>query len=1004
MDILEALEQRTLSTRATQRSIDAANEDLAHGRLSKPALKRQSVAAYVGDAKKGRVRVRIDVDEQGVTAHCECGGAGARPCRHAVALELLLVGDGQRREEDEVAGATLEETERRRREQRAASELFEVERLLGGAVYARYAVRSPSSERYEVAIRALDAPHNDCTCPDFATNRLGTCKHIEAVLRRLRMSAKSFREALSAGPCRGYLFVGYAETPLIGLRLPPSASRAERKRLGAYFPHEGLPGAGVPVESLAVRWAEAERACLADGVEVPGQVLSAVQRVRDEAERERRTHTRTTEVLRAGATPAGFRGKLYPYQLEGVAFLVSRGRALLADDMGLGKTAQAIAATLRLLREKTIERALIVCPASLKHQWANELGRFSDLPELRVCVVSGRAAERHAAYREHADLYIVSYEQVRTDEPQVRALAPELLILDEAQRIKNWRTRTATAVKRIPSRFAFVLTGTPLENRLDDLYSLLQVVDPHLLGPLWCFNRDFVQADDRGLPIGYHHLDELRRRLRPIMLRRRKEEVLHDLPELVVSRLYVPLGPEQRQHHDDAEAVTARLFAILKRRPLTPIEEKRLLSSLQKLRMSCNAAGLVDKETVGSPKLTELASLLDELCVQGGHKVVIFSEWERMQEMAAQVCAGLGIGHVRLHGGVPSQKRGGLVERFTTDPACKVFFSTDAGGTGLNLQVATYLINLDLPWNPAVLRQRLARIHRIGQRQSANAILMIGEDSFEQRMEGTLGAKHALFSAAVGDDSESTSIERTSLVRRLATILGDAFAAPTGAAAPALVSSPDAEESQALLPAAAAPIDPTLAVIEGLRAQLGEALERVVRGRDGRLLAVVHGETPPTIDGVALLPQQAADALQRLGETSPLAGAETLYQASRDQGTNAEKRVRTEAAVRKLGAARLLAQSGAAAEALGLCRDAMSVTLAALVEPSELGTDPAAWLAAIYGTLVPTGLITAAHASAFSRAGELARAFATSALAPPPSLVAAVLEDTESLLTHIRGA
>ena len=204
-------------------------------------------------------------------------------------------------------------------------------------------------------------------------------------------------------------------------------------------------------------------------------------------------------------------------------------RALLADEMGLGKTVQAIAACELLARQKGIERVLVVCPASVKAEWEEQIARFSE----RERPLRRRPASRSAwpLYREPAFFNIVNYEQVVNDADEInRLLAPDVVILDEAQRIKNWQTKTARKVKSLRSPFAFVLTGTPLENRIDEAYSIVQYLDPELFGPLFRFNRDFYELDERGRPVGYRNLEELHRRLGPVMLRRRKADVEAQLP------------------------------------------------------------------------------------------------------------------------------------------------------------------------------------------------------------------------------------------------------------------------------------------------------------------------------------------------------------------------------------------------------------------------------------------------------------------------------------------
>ncbi|MGB5985313.1 MAG: DEAD/DEAH box helicase, partial [Desulfobacterales bacterium] len=457
------------------------------------------------------------------------------------------------------------------------------------------------------------------------------------------------------------------------------------------------------------------------------------------------------QISAGGGRLSGLKARLYPYQVEGVAFLAGTGRALLADDMGLGKTLQAIAAAAWLKAHQGVRRILIVCPASLKHQWAREIERFTDLESQ---IIQGPPPKRDAQYRREAAFFILNYELVLRDLAVINeTLRPDLVIMDEAQRIKNWRTKIATAVKNIPCRYAFVLTGTPLENRLEDLYSLMQVVNPKVLGPLWRYMVDFHVMDEYGKVLGYRNLSLLRRRLKPVMLRRDRGLVRDQLPDRIVQRLDVAMTVKQAELHDSAMSAAGTLAAIAKRRPLTPGEQNRLLAALQQARMACNAAGLVDKKTKGAPKLDELADLLEELCLQSGLKAVVFSQWEQMTRMVESRLKQLGLGYVRLHGGVPTAKRGALLDRFRDDDAVQVFLSTDAGGVGLNLQSAAVLINLDVPWNPAVLEQRSARIHRLGQTRKVQIITMVAADGYEGQVLELLRTKQSLFDNVVREDA-----------------------------------------------------------------------------------------------------------------------------------------------------------------------------------------------------------------------------------------------------------
>ena len=484
---------------------------------------------------------------------------------------------------------------------------------------------------------------------------------------------------------------------------------------------------------------------------VGDDAMQYVHQCAEDAAQAVRSRQITQEIMRVNGVLPGIKARLFPYQTEGVAFLASRGRALLADDMGLGKTLQAISAASWLADNAGVRKVLVVCPASLKHQWAREVEKFTSHS---VQIIQGAAENRFVQYRADALFFIVNYELTVRDLSVINdKLKPDLVILDEAQRIKNWRTKIASTIKLISSRYVFVLSGTPLENRLEDLYSLLQVVDARVLGPLWRCLLEFHVTDERGKVIGYRNLSELRRRIASVMLRRNRSLVSDQLPDRTEVRLDIPMSAMQQDIHDAAMMAAGLLAKIAKRRPLTPGEQNRLMSALQQARMACDAAGLVDKETQGSPKLDELARLLEELCLQSNRKAVIFSQWALMTEMVETLVRAMGLGCVRLHGGIPSHKRGELMDKFQHDDSVQIFISTDAGGVGLNLQSATVLINLDMPWNPAVLDQRIARIHRLGQKQNVQIFLLLAEDSYEQQVAKLVKGKRDLFDNVISPEA-----------------------------------------------------------------------------------------------------------------------------------------------------------------------------------------------------------------------------------------------------------
>ena len=374
----------------------------------------------------------------------------------------------------------------------------------------------------------------------------------------------------------------------------------------------------------------------------------------------------------------------------------------------------------------------------MKYQWGREIERFTG--ESYV-VVGGTKAKRAKQYAQDSFFTVLNYELVLRDLDHLYELKPDLVILDEAQRIKNWRAKTSQALKELPRPFAFVLSGTPLENRLEELFSIVEFLDDRLLGPPWQFMARHVVKDEWGGIIGYKDLPGVRRAIAPILLRRRKADVLKDLPERIDNDFWLELETEQERVYRPIQ----RAMDDLLRLPAWGAgESAAALSLLTKLRECATAAQLADPSVHSSSKLRELPNLVSEIASEG-HKMLIFSQWERMTRYAQEVLAAKGWKTVRLHGGLSMRERTRIIDSFMNDPEVHAFISTDAGGLGLNLQVASFVINLDLPWNPAKVEQRIGRAHRIGQTQTVNVINMIALDTIEQRVLDVLYRKQELF-------------------------------------------------------------------------------------------------------------------------------------------------------------------------------------------------------------------------------------------------------------------
>ena len=720
---------------------------------------------------------------------------------------------------------TTDEDEINRRRKRAREETFVIRNTDARfPVFSEFSVASGSGLAYQVEIRDVAERQFACTCQDFRKNGLGTCKHVEAVLFHLESRFKrKFARAAREGSERIDLV---PDEDAHTLRLERGGDRLPA-RVRGWFDASGRL-TGLPIEEAlpALDGLKDSLPELRLSLEVGPWLEEAGRRV------ERKQLRRDYELkVQSGEWPPHETSvPLFPYQREGMLHLAFTERALLADEMGLGKTIQAIAACALLRRLGKVSRVLVVTPASLKGEWEDQIRQFTDLP---CQLVFGSVAARRALYDQGVFFTIVNYEQLIRDGGEVnRRFRADAVILDEAQRIKNWDTKTAQAVKRLESRYAFVLTGTPIENRIDEIYSIMDFLEPRALGPLFRFNRDFYLLDERGRPCGYQQLGRLHERITPYMLRRRKVDVETELPERTDRQHFVSLTPKQQAMYADYEEVVQKLAAAAARRPLRKSELETLMIHLAMMRMVCDTPYILDQRERDCPKLVELQRILEECRDNEGVKVIVFSEWEKMLELVRGLCRKLKLGFAWHTGSVPQKRRRAEIQAFKSDPNCRVFLSTDSGSAGLNLQTASVVINCDLPWNPAKLEQRIARAWRKHQTRAVTVVNLVAEKTIEHKMLDTLAQKQALADGVLDQRGDVDKIQlrggRQAFLNRLKQLVVPRDA--TAAAKPAPVAPP-------------LPADRPLAFGEEAKRQLGGSLflceERFPRDQERSVLYVV---------------------------------------------------------------------------------------------------------------------------------------------------------------------
>lgn len=747
--------------------------------LSSQNLATQSFV-YEFDGNYGHYTTRIQVRLDTVETDCTCPYPG-KGCRHVVAAAINaqpLLAKTRVQEElfPEIENPYLTEKEIREqaltdRQERSKSDRFTP--IRGDMFKGDHQVISRDKREYIVCFHAPENVVGHCSCPDYLTNGLGVCKHMLFMADFLK--AEPGFKAQTASEIFPFIDIYWdslACAPRLFCQRMDMEMTDLKPIIAKYFNDPGeFIGKDISlIMGLMLRLHGDRRVRIREGL------LKRVDHRLQTLQLEKMAGRPIRQIPLARP--------LYPFQKNGVEFGLLKTGVLIGDEMGLGKTVQAIAMALTKKEVFGFSKILVITLASLKDQWKQEIEQVSSDT---ACLIQGSPAQRRTLYQNEDHLFkITHYESVLRDVGVISAFNPDIIILDEAQRIRNFSTRTAEAVKRLPKKHAIVLTGTPLENKPEDLYSVVQFLDPYLFTPLWKFARDhfLIPRTRKATIAGFKNLDQLREKLKDFLIRRTREDVMEDLPHGVVNNYYIDLAPEQKKIHDNH---AGRLGSLLRKKFLAPMDIRVIQTLLLHMRMVCNSTFLIDRKTQVSPKLRELASIIDEVVTQNQRKMVIFSEWTAMTFLVARHLSEAGIGFVEVSGKVDGTKRKALADQFSRDLDCQVFLSTDAGSAGLHLGAAGSahcMVNVELPWDSHRAQRRQQRMQPPensgnGENQpsgSIHIINLIGRSSIEEKILAGTDMETDLVTGLFdqGQDlAELSEDQRALLLNQLKMLLGN---------------------------------------------------------------------------------------------------------------------------------------------------------------------------------------------------------------------------------------
>ena len=484
--------------------------------------------------------------------------------------------------------------------------------------------------------------------------------------------------------------------------------------------------------------------------------FSAKQDVRDEYDKAVKHSQKVKKILAKEFTEHekitlnNIQLPLFEYQKIGAGFLTITESALLGDEPGLGKSIQSLATT--LIRNS--KRTLIICPSSLKLNWKDEIQKW--LKDKKVLEIDGDKKKRIELWEEESDYYVMNYELLLRDMEEILKKEWDFIIADEATRISNPKAKQSKLIKLIPAKYKIALTGTPLNNAVQDVWNILDFCRPNILGSFWQFTSKYCDKDRFGGIVGYKNLNELKICIADNMLRRKKSEVLDELPDKLYETIYVKFDIEENKIY---EAIKNEISSELKEYEINKVLNDRFLSNalvkMIRLKQVTGSLELVSDHKFSS-KTDALKELLKDI-LNNGSKALIFTQFSGMADILVRELAEYK--PLLYSGKVDNVTRKENVDKFQSNDENRIMIMTSAGNYGLNLQRASYIIHYDLPWSIAKMEQREGRAHRIGQKTNVTVFNLIVQGSIDEYVLKVLYKKQTMSEEILGDKERMRKVK-----------------------------------------------------------------------------------------------------------------------------------------------------------------------------------------------------------------------------------------------------